>query len=123
MNGIALSDCIADGSITTIKETIYVKGEMVEQVDINDSFPLGEKTGFFIPLTLAAKDGDILSMLTLSGNSKSLTFGATGDPADTMVLVMAVDKEATDKVRKLTLTRGGESTEYTVDYSGVIFPV
>lgn len=122
LNGVDLVDCFKNNSMTisVSDTTISVGGDIEEQLTINDSFPAGEKTGFFIPLTLTAKDGDILTMTTLNGASKSITFGQTGDAADTMVLVLAV--KPNEDSRTFKITRGTDSTDYTVDYSGVVFP-
>lgn len=78
-------------------------------------------TGYYYPFTLEAADGTKLIRKGLSGTTKTLTFGQTGDGAGKMNLVWAIDPKAPVITVELESADGANKEEYSFDFSKVVF--
>lgn len=78
-------------------------------------------TGYYFPFTMKAEDGTKLIRTTQDGTEKTLVFGQTGDGEGQINMIWAVDEDAPVVSVKLQSADGDKETEFSFDFSKVVF--
>lgn len=102
----------------------------LNRIDNWDAFSSdpADLTGYYYPFSMFAPTGSKLLRTKANGDVKTLTFGETGEGDKTddkgnpiMTMVVAVHPDAPITVFKLEKADGTRTTNYTFDFSRVIF--
>lgn len=121
-NGHQLQELVGpDYKVNLTKKTIKCIGQLNELKNWS-AYGENDQMGYFVVLDLYAPTGYTLSGHSLTGTEIVYTFGETGDGANRIILVKAVDPNLKNYELTLTDPSGSlNSTTYTLDISGCTF--